>query len=152
MICREARFQDIPRMVDLGMQEYPKTIYAREGIKGCADVMRRAVELYMFAPNCKTWVLDKDESIKGMLIGAIEPTYFAEAFFATDKMYVVAEDAQGHGLKMFMKFVSWAKSIPNVVAIEEILAAGMPDQSRTAQIFERIGFKDIGSIFHMEVK
>lgn len=138
-MIRRMEGKDIPAILELGKQLHAKIGDLPEiDEQGCKMLLARAL------CHKKQLVLvhERDEQIVGLLFGVIEEMWFSKALHATD---VIFYSTHAGGAFMLRRFVRWAQSM-GATEIDMAVSSGI-DVPLSSRMFERAGFKNMGSIF-----
>jgi len=91
-------------------------------------------------------IVDEDDKPQGFFLGVLEELFFSRQRMATDIAIYVREDYRHLAPRLVKTFVTWAESKARVVRITLGLSSGIGDPERTAKMYGKLGFEQIGSI------
>jgi len=102
--------------------------------------MRHAVEYYITFPKHVCFIYEKNEQLRGVIMGSIEPFMFNEKRkWATDLLNV----AQEGGPWLLRRFFEWAKSH----RVDRIFMGVSTGNDRSNQLYEAMGMERLGGMY-----
>ena len=147
---RLADIGDIKRIHELAKELLEQSVYA--GIKMDDTQFKRTVASLIGSKTGAVFVVvDDDDMVHGFLLGIIDTLFFSKARYATDLATYVRAEFRMFAPFMFRRFVTWAKSKPNVAEITLGISSGIGDTGRVGRMYERIGFQPVGGLYVMRV-
>lgn len=147
-MIRPARFEDIPRLVELGTMLHQQSSYAdmpfdRVKVAGfLASLIGGAGVLF---------VEDRDGVVIGGLAGGITEQWFSSEKVAFDYSFFIEPSHRGGitAIALIKAFIAWAR-IKGAARITMGITTGINVEA-TSKFYRRLGFKDVGPLFSMEV-
>lgn len=143
MIRRLYDPKHVPKLIEYGRTWHGKTVLcdipvntskASAFFKGC-----------MMATDTAVWAsFDKNNKVRGVLVGSIQEWPYLDGSYATDLLFV----ADREGRQLYRTFEQWAKS-HGANSIQMGVSSGLP---QAEAFYENIGLQNVGGIYFQEVK
>ena len=160
-MIRDAKFQDIPDVVDFLKSSYLRTHYAEHGVAGIdikeakrllvASVQRHG---HKTGGGCWVQVAETDGVITGLLLGTLARVYvIGDKLMATDLFWVTSPMADPRDAGNLVRaFIEWARSCPHVVEVRcgTTSIIGSPEDG--GAILKRLGLEDYGRIYRASIE
>ena len=157
-MIRPARFQDIPRLVDLIHEAAKGSVYAR----GCTFDEAEASRLVMglIAAHGRreaggAWCgVVENGKVEGMLLVALNRVYFvAHQLRAQDMFFFVTRKAgPASGMALLRACVDWCREVPGLVEVVITPNDAVPSRGKVEKALGRQGFCTFGSLYRKEVR
>ena len=143
-MIRRATHDDFVQWIELCQKFHAKTPFAgvEPDIPGCSKLFRQCLASKL---GC-VFVADRGGRLSGTLLGVAQEWWWCRKRVASDLIFFA--ERPGDGIAMLRAFVDWAWSVPSVIDIMPGTSSGI-DIDRTDQLYERVGFRRIGSLFYM---
>lgn len=154
-MIRVAKFEDIPRVIELLEMAHKRTIYASIGnvsARRARDIVEemgarmesRGLQRTFF------WVAVKSGVVQGFLIGHLQPIYqIGDKLEGTDLYTLLNERCADPAdfVKLVVRYKAWLQQQPDViqasVGITDII---MPNWQELVPVYEGLGFKQTGVV------
>lgn len=159
MAVRDAKFADIPAMVDLLQQQFRKSHYAREGTvrvdeKQAKGLLVQAIQRHggKNGGSCFVQVSEHEGMIVGLIVATLDRVYaIGDRLRATDLFWVANANVPARDPEKLMRnMVQWAWSNPHVIEVVCGTTKVVSGNARRAgRILERIGMREYGLIYRM---
>lgn len=155
MALRPARFVDVPALVDLLVEQHPRSIYRDicEVDTGYArKLLAQMVQRHGHVHNGGACVFvdeDADSTILAFVAGQLSPVYhIGTRLMAQDVFLVAHPDSPGRSLlRLVHAYDGWALANPKVVEVYLSHLDTFPESSRMDPIFQHLGYERCGAIF-----
>ena len=146
-VIRPAKFQDIPRLVELACEMHKKSRYAayKEDVKAFKQACMESIR----SGSHFLYVTEIDDVVEGYLIGITAPLYvFTKATYATDIGFYVSDKGRGGALALAAAFDTWAREEQGVAEVWlAVTDAVNEDWARLGKAYTRMGYKLRGGIY-----
>ena len=162
MSVRDAKFQDVPAMVDLLQMQFRKSHYFRDGTVNVdeAETKRLLVTGIQrhggrFGGNTFIQVAETDGMVTGLILGTLARVYsIGDKLMATDLFWTANGNVDPRDpIKLMQNMVRWAWESPHVIEVRVGATAVIEEKAeRVAVALERIGMQAYGLIYRMERK
>lgn len=156
-MIRLAKFEDIPRCLEILEAAHKRTIYAqlgsvnREKARGIITTM--AVRMTS-AGSERTFfmVAQKAGVVQGFLCALLNPIYQIGSRDQATDLYTIVDESKADPadfLKLISAYKSWAMKQPSVLEVEAAVTDIMGKQAwqRLLPVYEQLGFEQSGVIF-----
>lgn len=144
MKIRKATTNDFDGILELMKRMQPGTNYADVPIDD--QSVKMLVGSGIFERRETAYVAEHEGKVTGVIVGGLTPYLWnRNMFHAIDVLFM----AEAGGAWLLKKFIWWAKKHHKTHSI--ILVEDGGQQERTKALYERVGFKQIGGAFRMEV-
>jgi hypothetical protein len=160
-MVRDANFADIPAIVTLLQEAYDRSHYVKDGdfgidVKETKRLLVQALQRHGGRHGGATWVqvAESNGQVTGLIVGTLARFYsIGTKLMATDLFFVASRNVEpSDPLKLMRGMIEWAKGCPDVIEIKCGTTAVIRDDPREAgRILERLGMKEYGVIYRMEV-
>jgi len=146
MRVREAVFGDIRAIVE--MLERADAEFGHESVPFCHDTTRNTLQRVINQREHAAFLLvGNDDSLQGILVGLCNQVWMSRKREIVDLVYYVREESRGHGSRLMIPYLAWARNTPNVCLITMGITSGIDTEERIAGLFESSGFKRAGSYY-----
>lgn len=146
MIVRQATKGDVHHIVNLVIEAQRKSVF--KGIKPSKDRIEKFLSFSINNPDVGiVFVLERDGHLFGALVGSLSPFTFSSQRHITDLFFYVQDAAEGHGVKLFRRFMKWATSKKDAKIIVLFVGYQIEGWERLAKLYELHGFSPSGQIF-----
>lgn len=157
MAIRDACFIDIPRLAELAVEFWQRSIYAHNTTLDVIEfkqLMARALHRngHQNEGGSLVLVAEKGGQIEGFLVGLLDRVYpCLNKLMATDLLFILSERVDGRdAAKMLKRLMAWAESNPKVIEVHLGVTSAIGDWQRTAKLYERLGLEQHGAMFRRE--
>ena len=155
MAVRDAKFVDIPGIVEVMRRALDRSIYKDTGTFDEADskqMLLQALHRHGHTNIGGSLVLvseDSEGEITGFIIGALDTVYPGlKELMATDLLFILDENAAPRdATKMLKRLVEWAQSCAKCIEIHLGVNGAISDYERVGKLYERFGFKRCGAMY-----
>ncbi len=143
-MIREATVDDIPRLMELGLEMFHESRYGE--LYSFDTTAVRAVFLhYITDKDCLALISDN-----GLVLAQMQKQWFCKGLMTEDRLiYVSKNHRKGlEGVRLIKAYMKWAKSL----GVHEIFignATGI-NFERVGKLYEKLGFEQIGGYYVME--
>ena len=163
MTIRNATFSDIPAIVGLLQQGFERSHYAKASHGGGIDVpeakrlLVTAIQRHGHKNGGATWVqvAETNGIVSGLILGTLARVYaIGTHMMASDLFWITHPMSSPRDAGNLMRsFVEWAKSCPHVIEIKcGTTAIINDDPAEAGRILERLGMKQYGNLYRMELE
>lgn len=159
MAVRDAKFVDIPRIVELMEEAHQQSVYAQVttfDAQEARQLLARALQRHGHMNNGGSLVLvaERNGIVEGFMIGILDSVYpCLKELVATDLLFIVSGRADGRDAgRMLRRLMQWAERNPKVVEIRLGVVGAIRDWKRTSKLYTRYGFEQYGAIFRRGLK
>ena len=157
MTIREADYQDIPAIIEIGKLAIGESKLSEI----CTVDERRAFGLlYQCITNHAepapyanaVFVSEGEDGINGLIIGTIQPAYeVTNINVVTHMLWYVAPGASARaGMKLLDALHGWADRLDGPVIKRHLVHDMIVDPEKTAKLFKRRGYRLTGYLFEKE--
>jgi hypothetical protein len=159
MTVRAAKFGDISAMLGLLHHQHSRSIYADAGViddNYTRKLLAQLVQRHAGTTNgasCVYIAEDADGHPAALIVGILDRVYsIGSKFVANDLFLVAGPTAPATALlKLIAAYIKWAVANPKVHEIRLSYTDSLPEGERMGPIYERLGFKQCGSIYRREI-
>lgn len=160
-MIRDAKFTDIPGIVALLSDSYQRTHYAKSGlveidIPETKRLLVNAIQRHGGKNGGATFVqvAERDGIITGIILGTLQRVYsIGNRLMATDLFWLASPSVDPLDPARLMKgMIEWARQSPHVVEVHCGTTAIIQDPADAGAILERLGMKNFGNIYRMEMR
>jgi len=160
-MIRDAKFADIPRVVDFLKSAYLRSHYAEDGTVGIdiREAKRLLVQSIQRHGNqngggCWVQVAETEGVITGLLLGTLARVYvIGDKLMATDLFWTTSPMADPRDAGNLMRgFIAWARTCPQVVEIRCGTTSIIGSPETGGSILKRLGLEDYGRIYRAGIK
>ena len=147
---RNANPNDIERMVFLGREMHAESEYKQYDFDDEVTT-RTLTNIVGDSVAGIALVAESDGVIVGGIVGYVAPHYFGKCRVASDlALFVTKEERRGRlALRLINKFIERATEL-GADQISLGTTTGV-ESERVKQLYERMGFKHVGYVFHKEI-
>lgn len=147
----------IRNLTDIDISEVVTMAYAMasespeyQDFEFSVDKFGDLLEVVLIDPDKLCLVMEDEGKLVGMMIGVVMPHFFSGDRLALDLLVYVAPKYRGRcaGRQLLSRYVAWAKG-RDVKQIRLGTTTGI-EVERTAKLFGRCGFREIGRVFRHE--
>lgn len=147
---RRASLEDIDQMVELGAEMHRESSYKQYSFdrRRTENTLVGIIEDRLGIPL----VAEKDGVILGGIVGGVSQHYFGLDMVASElALFITKDERKGRlALKILLAFIDEAKELgADQIAIGNSTGVEI---ERVKAIYERMGFKHVGFVFHMGCK
>ena len=149
MEVREMEARDIAAMTALGAEMWAESHWGET-----MDYSREKCQILgvtiLQSEDFLGLVAYDDGVLVGMFVGAVIAHYFTEDRMSVDFLTYVHPDWRGGSLgpRMIKRYIAWART-RNVKLLTVGSSTGI-NPERIGKLFERLGFRNVGALYHME--
>lgn len=137
-MIRDATTEDLDAMLELSRQAHRASPY--RDVPSDQDYVRRMALVAITMPNFCAFVSDEDGEITGLMVGCVKPNAFG---MLTASDVIVYASKPGSGVKLFSRFIRWAKTMPaNLITVTSSFG-----NEKFDHYLDNIGMKRIGGLF-----
>ena len=160
MTVRRAKFTDIPRIVELAEEAHERSIYNETEVQVDVQYMKRLLMTVIQRHGGKgedatyVQVSERDGVVEGCLIVVAQRIqWVCNLLQVSDLFFYQSLKAYPNDAKLMMKgAIEWARSMKKkVYQIRFGAGNALGDYTRTAKLYERLGFSQKGGIYGMKV-
>ena len=157
-MIRDAKYSDIPGIVEFLKGSYLRTHYAESGevgidIKEAKRLLVQSIQRHGNSNGGGCWVqvAETDGIVTGLLLGTLARVYvIGDKLMATDVFWVTSPMADPRDAGNLMRtFIKWAFSCPHVIEARCGTTSIIGDPEEGGTILKRIGFNDYGRIYRL---
>lgn len=154
-MIRVAKFQDIPRVIELLELAHKRTIYSAIGTVSShrARTIVEDMGARMISEGEQRsffWVAQKSGVVQGFLIGFLQPIYQIGNKLEGMDLYTMLNEKHADPadfIKLVTQFKKWAEGRPDVVQV----TCGITDVIRKdwrdlVPVYEKLGFEQTGAV------
>lgn len=158
MVIRQAKFADLPRLIELLREMHGRSRYRDRGEvdeKAARSLLMTSMQRHGLKACGGTCVfVAEDQNIQGMIVGIADRVYHVGTkLWATDLYFYVAEGADPRFAEgLYDAFTGWAEGMPDVVDIRNGATDAIGDFDRVAQFYKRKGLKQVGVIHERRIR
>jgi hypothetical protein len=161
-VVRDAKFGDIPAIVDLLTLQFRKSHYHRDGTVNIDEsetkrLLVTAIQRHGGKIGGSTFVqvAETDGMITGLILGTLARVYsIGDKLMATDLFWTANKNVdQRDPIKLMKNMVQWAWQSPHVIEVRVGATAVIEERpERVGAALERIGMYPYGLIYRIERK
>jgi len=149
MTIRPMTEKDIPKLVEMGAKAHMESQY--KGMKFIPEKFRSFLCQFIGNVYLLCIVAVKDEEIIGAMAGQVDETYFSNELTASDLFVYISPEHRGSRAFYLLcsEYIAWARQkqgrmifLANTYGYES---------EKVGDIYQRIGFEQIGGIYRQEV-
>ena len=145
MSIRDAKPNDLNRLVELLASFYEESRYSNSSLRFCARTMARTVSGFLNnVPETFCQVVEREGRIVGLILADLNSVPFAAARFSRVAFLYILPKYRGgiSAYKMIKAYVKWAKSKGSAEILGGTSSGVTP--RRTANLYEKAGFEEAG--------
>jgi len=143
-MIRKATAADLQAIIEMGYRLCDRTPQAH--VKRDRPSIAKQLTACMSSAFGCVFVAEHEKQITGVIVGIAQQFWFSNQRQAVDLMFVA--ERVGDGPRLLKAFVEWAWKVPGVVEVAGAQSSGI-EIERTAEMYERLGFQRVGSVFSM---
>lgn len=157
-MIRQARFTDIPRMVELVAEMHARSRYA--AVSDVDNLKVRSILTQSLQRDGGTGsgatraqvAMDDGGKVQGFIIGILTPLYdIGTALLATDWMFYLSERGRPQDAFLLLdSVIAWADANPRVKIQRYGVMDAIEDFTRTGKLYAKRGFRQAGAIWERE--
>lgn len=141
-MIRNARVEDWPQVVELGLRLLEKTPY--RDVRLDREQSLHTYSLCMNSALGFAKVATRNGDITGLLLGVADRLWWSKSRYASDLVFY-CEDGRS-GLSLLTAFVEWAWTVPGVVEVTCAQSSAIRTEE-TAKLYQRVGFRQMGGLW-----
>lgn len=143
-MIRRASAKDLQAIIEMGYRLCDRTPQAHA--KRDRPTIAKQITACMSSAFGCCFVAEHDGKLSGVILGIAQQYWFSTQRQAVDLMFVA--ERVGDGPRLLRAFVDWAWKVPGVIEVGAAQTSGI-EIERTAEMYERLGFQRVGSVFSM---
>lgn len=146
--CRPITPEDVETLVEMGERIMQESEY--RGLTYSSDKIRQIAQLCMDGRMYGIVAVSHDR-IVGVLVAMITEAWFSSGLVSSDLIVYVTPDSRGGFAFILMvhAYIAWAAKAGAQIIFLRTSTGVEPE--KTARLYEKTGFKQVGGIFRMEV-
>jgi hypothetical protein len=145
MILREARVEDLPRLIELSRDVAERSLYAHAPLDEGA--IRHMMLFCISSKSQFFWVAEFDGQIEAMLAGGVEKIWYSTKKAASEIFYHATEKGASAAGLLARRFVRWARKRPGVVSVSLSIPQQDPRAKRSGKMLQKLGLTHTVSVY-----
>lgn len=161
-MIRNAKFEDIPAIIELLHDAFSRSHYAKEKV-GAIDVkeakrlLLQSIQRHGYSHGGACWVqvAESHGIITGLILGTlVRVCVIGDKLMATDLFWIASNIVEpGDPYALMKGMINWAKSCPEVVEVKCGSTAIIRDNpEEAAAVLKRLGLKRYGVIYREAIR
>jgi hypothetical protein len=143
-MIRKATAKDLQAIIEMGYRLCDRT--PQKHVKRDRPSIAKQLTVCMSSAFGCCFVAEHEGALTGAIVGIAQQYWFSNQRQAVDLMFV--SERAGDGPRLLRAFIDWAWKVPGVVEVAGAQSSGI-EIERTAEMYERLGFQRVGSVFSM---
>jgi hypothetical protein len=159
-MVRDAKFADVPAIVDLLILQFRKSHYHRDGVVNVDEAETKrllvtSIQRHSGKIGGSTFVqvAETDGMVTGLILGTLARVYsIGDKLMATDLFWTANGNVDPRDpVKLMQNMVAWAWESPHVIEVRVGATSVIEERpERVGAALERIGMERYGLIYRME--
>jgi hypothetical protein len=159
MSVRDAKFVDIPRIVEILEDAHRRSIYADTATFDPLEAKRLLATAlqrhgHMNLGGSLVLVSERVDGVNGVLLGVLDNVYpCIKELVATDLLFIQEHEADPRdAITMVKQLIDWAEGNPKVIEIHLGVTGTVGDWERVGKLYEHLGLERCGAMFRRGFK
>lgn len=146
MEIREAKFKEIPKLVELLLKANEE--FGHASVPVCKDTIRNTLQRVINQPHHAAFVLIDDDGVfRGIMVGLVNQLWYSRKRQVTDLIFYVDKNTRGHGAKLLSAYMAWARTVSNVKEIMVGITSGTDEMDRVDGLLRVTGMNKVGGTY-----